>query len=82
MGFLFSRPKPPKIEIPKEEPPPVPPAPPPPLPPPAKETPQVQQAGAEVKRREARRGRRTTLLTNPLGLTAQGPGAPKTLVGQ
>jgi hypothetical protein len=82
MGALFSKPKPPKVSVPtaaEEEPPPPPPATPPALPPPAKEAPAVQGAEAEVRRKERRRGRVATILTNPLGAVQQGQG--KTTVG-
>lgn len=80
MATLFSRPKPPKIELPKESE--APPAPLPPLPPPAKEAPEVQGAEAEVRRKERRRGRAQTVLANPLGQGGANPQGPKTLVGQ
>lgn len=83
MGALFSKPKPPKVQIPPEpkvdETPP--PAPVPPLPPPAATTPSVQEAGGEVRRRERRRGRSQTILTSPLG-TSNPPAPQKTLLGQ
>jgi hypothetical protein len=83
MTMFFSRPKPPKIEVPAtkvEETPPPPP--PPPLPPPAKEESMAPLASAEVKRREQRRGRKQTILTNPLGVAGQNTASAKTLVGQ
>lgn len=84
MSALFSRPKPPKVDIPPAEPEKAvepPPAPIPPLPPPSPAAPAVAEAGADVRRRERTRGRRQTILSNPLGAggaTTQ----PKTLVGQ
>jgi hypothetical protein len=81
MGGLFSKPKPPKVTVPteaQEEPPPPPPPTPPPLPPPAKEAPAVQGADADVRRKERRRGRVATILTNPVGVV-QGQG--KTTLG-
>jgi hypothetical protein len=82
MTALFGKPKPPKVTVPpvaKEEPPPPPPATPPPLPPPAKEAPATQGAEADVRRKERRRGRVATILTNPMGVVQQGQG--KSTVG-
>jgi hypothetical protein len=78
---LFSRPKPPQIEVPKpaEELPPPPPL--PPLPPPAKEAPKVQEAEAATRRRERGRGRASTVLSNPSGVGGS-TAAPRAIVGQ
>ena len=81
MGSLFSKPKPPRIEVPPPaaEIPPPPPL--PPLPPPAKEAPKVQEAEVVTRRRERGRGRASTILSSPSGVGTS-TAAPRTIVGQ
>lgn len=78
MSVLFSSPKPPKVNIPPTPETLPPPAPPPPLPPPAPEAPEVQDAAAEVRKRQRQRGRKQTVLTSPVGVV-EAPAA-KTLL--
>ena len=74
MAAMFSSPpKPPKPPPPTPPPPP----PPPPLPPPAPDETSVQEAETQVRRQEARKGRKSTILTSPAGI----PSAAKPRLG-
>lgn len=66
------------------EPPRTPPPPPPALPPPGPAQPEVQAAGADVRRAFRRRGRASTVLTpgGGAGVLAPVTSARKTLLGQ
>ena len=67
-------------KIPRMPPPPPPPE--PPEPPPTRDDPRVnEEATALRKRRLARKGRKSTILTGPMGDTAKANIGKKTLLG-